>query len=313
MPALISTRAWHYFNPAPLPALISTRSPSPPLPVWDNEKSHFELVTKATRACALPRPAGSPAPLFLDVGANHGLFGLMAAARGCAVEFYDPQRKCHDIVSKSVALLPPEVLARPVKVVGRPVGKPGTSLRTVYGMICAGRFSLNDGGMAPWKGGAGEWGQSYTPFEGFDAAKVPTDERVVEAISLDEVVGGRRVAMLKVDVEGFESGVLASGRASFAAALVDVLVVEVNPQAWRAFDWVVAEQAEPLVALVRDFGYRAMPVRGREDRGDLTAAFRKAGGSHGESSWEALRSFLVKGDGQVDVAFFAKHLFDEQP
>ena len=119
--------------------------------------------------------------------------------------------------------------------------------------------------------------------------------------------------MLKVDVEGFESSLLESGRASFAAALIDVLVVEMNPQAWSSFGWSMAEQAEPLVALVRDFGYRAMPVRGREDRGDLTAAFRKAGGSHGESSWEALRSFLVKGDGQADVAFFAKHLFDETP
>ena len=260
-------------------------------------------MAKATRACRT-QPA-----LFLDVGANPGLFGLMAAARGCAVEFYDPQRKCHDILEKSVALLPPEVRARPVRVVGRPVGKPGTSLRTVYGMICAGRFSLNDGGMAPWKGGAGEWGEAYTPFEGFDAARVPTDERVVEAISLDEVIGGRRVAMLKVDVEGFESNVFASGRASFAAALVDVLVVEVNPQAWRAFGWVPAEQAEPLVALVRDFGYRVKLLSGREQLGDPADAFHKAGGSHGESSWEAWRDFLAAHDGQVDVAFFAKHLF----
>ena len=131
---------------------------------------------------------------------------------------------------------------------------------------------------------------------------------MVQAISLDEVVGGRRVAMLKVDVEGFESSLLESGRASFAAALIDVLVVEVNPQAWSSFGWSMAEQAEPLVALVRDFGYRAMPVRGREDRGGLTAAFRKAGGSHGESSWEALRSFLVKGGRAGGRRFLCKAL-----
>jgi FkbM family methyltransferase len=277
--------------------------------VWDNEKSHFEAVAKATRACA-SAPAGSAPPLFLDVGANHGLFGLMAAARGCAVEFYDPQRKCGDILQKSVALLPPEARARPVKVVPRPVGRPGTTLRTVYGMICAGRFSLGDGGMQPWKGGAGEWGEEYTPFEGFDAAKVPTDERVVEAVALDEVIGGRRVAMLKVDVEGYESGVIASGAASFAAALVDVLVVEVNPQTWASSKWDVAAMAEPLVGLVRDHGYRVKIMRGREQLGDPGDAFHKPGGTRGESSWEAFRDYLVLAGGQMDVIFLAEHLFE---
>jgi hypothetical protein len=244
------------------------------------------------------------------VGANHGLFGLMAAARGCAVEFYDPQRKCGDILQKAVALLPPEARARPVKVVPRPVGRPGTTLRTVYGMICAGRFSLGDGNMQPWKGGAEEWGQSYAPFEGFDAAKVPTDARIVEAVSLDEVIGGRRVAMLKVDVDGYESSVIASGAASFAAGLVDVLVLEASPQAWEASGWDIAAMAEPLVGLVRDHRYRVKLLRGREQLGDPGDAFHRAGGSRGESSWEAWRDHITTQRHQMDVAFFAEHLFE---
>lgn len=139
--------------------------------VWDNEKSHFEVFTKATRECAAAAAAvagaeSAPPPLFLDIGANHGLYGLLAAARGCAVEFYDPQRKCNDILEKSVGLLPPEVRARPVKVHHAAVGpEGGPAFSTVYGMICAGRFSRADSGaMKPWVGGGRGVGGGLLPL-----------------------------------------------------------------------------------------------------------------------------------------------------
>jgi len=277
--------------------------------VWDNEKSHFEAFTKATRACTLASKDGLPPPLFLDVGANHGLFGLLAVARGCSVEFYDPQYKCADILEKSVKLLPAEVQARPVKVVARPVGKAGGTLRVAYGMICAGRFSRNDGDMKPWKGGAGEWGESYSPYEGFDPAKVPLDENVLDTLPLDDIVAGRRVVALKIDVEGFESDVIVSGRKTFSEALVDVLVVEVNAHQWREWEWDLSAKAEPFVALVRDYGYRVKLMRGREQLGDPGDAFALPGGSRGESSWESFRDYLLSLNSQVDVMFVAKHLF----
>jgi FkbM family methyltransferase len=46
----------------------------------------------------------------------------------------------------------------------------------------------------------------------------------VETTTLDDVVGGERVALLKIDVEGHEAAVLAGGRASLAAGRIrDVL------------------------------------------------------------------------------------------
>lgn len=277
--------------------------------VWDNEKSHFEAFTKATRPCAHRAP-GSPAPLFLDVGANHGLFGLLAVARGCAVEFYDPQRKCGDILEKSVALLPADVIARPVKVVIRPVGTSKSSLRTVYGMICAGTFSSHNGDMKPWKGGAGEWGETYAPFEGFDAAKVPMDAVNVSYIALDEVIAGRHVVALKIDVEGFESDALSSGMASFAAGLVDLFVVEINGHQWKLWNWDIAEKAEPFIALVRDHGYRVKLMRGRDQLGDPADAFRMMGGEKGESDPDLFRNHLLNNLWQMDVMFVAKHFFE---
>jgi len=290
--------------------------------VWDNEKSHFEVFTKATRECAAAAAAAAgassaPPPLFLDVGANHGLYGLLAAARGCAVEFYDPQRKCNDILGKSVGLLPAAVQARPVKVIHAAIGpEGGAPMSTVYGMICAGRFSREDGsssgsgGMKPWVGGAKEWGEDYTPFEGFDASKVPLDRIQVPTLSLDAVIGGRRVVGMKVDVEGYESDVIASGAASFPAHLVEVLVVEVSNDVWHRKGWDLKAKAEPFARLVRDFGYRVKLLRGREELGDPGDAFHLAGGVKGQSDHAYLKAYMSGELAQRDYLFVSPRLFE---
>lgn len=272
--------------------------------VCGNEVSHFDVFTRATRGCLPGAPAGSPR-LFLDVGANHGLFGLMAGARGCDVEFYDPQRKCADMVAQSIALLP---YAARMSVTARPVGEP-MELRVAYSEICAGRYEANPGQLdTPWDASQGStWGQSYTPFEGY--TRTPSDVVTVSSVSLDDVIAGRRVAALKVDVESFEAGVLRSGLASFKAQLVDVLVVEVSTQTWTEKGWDMEQQAAPFLALV-DYGYRAKILRGREALGDPGNAFAKAGGVLGETDREALRADLTRNVGQRDYMFVAKHVLE---
>ena len=278
--------------------------------VWDNEKSHFEAFTKATRTCANAEP-GEPAPIFLDVGANHGLFGFLAVARGCAVEFYDPQRKCRDLLEKGIATLPEEVRARPVKLVGRPVGRASNKpLRTVYGSICAGRFSSKDGNMIPYNATSDkEWGQDFTPFAGFDAAKVPQDAQEVAYLPLDDIIAGRHITVLKIDVEGYESEVVTSGMASFAAGLVDVFTVEMSPQQWSLFGWDMTAQIEPFLTIVRDHGYRVKKLRGRIQLGDPADYFSMIGGKNQESDPQILAEFLTE-LGQSDLIFIHKRFFE---
>ena len=272
--------------------------------VWDNEKSHFEAIHKATRGCTPRAPRGSP-NVFLDVGANHGLFGFMAAARGCIVEFYDPQVKCADLLSKTTATLP---YRDRIKVVGRPVGDPLT-LSVAYSEICAGRYEAAPGqNDVAWNKSQGsQWGQTYTPYEGYTST--PQGSREVTSLSLDEIIAGRRIACLKVDVESFEASVLRSGARSFAAALVDVLIVEVSTQTWTEKGWNMAEQAEPFLALIRA-GYRAKILRGREALGDPGDCFAFQGAALSETNPELLRADLTRDVGQRDYMFVAKHVLE---
>ncbi len=243
--------------------------------VVQNEQAHFEALHFATRACVPGSPlAAGGAHLVLDVGANHGIFGFMALARGCTVEFYDPQRNCADILEKTLAAQAPAAAARG-RVFGVPVGAPGLTMAAAYKEFCSGRYAAvagqRDTAFLPERGH--EWGEAYAPFPGFRGA--PQDLRELDSVTLDAAIAGRRVAFLKIDVEGFEGDVVASGLESFKRQLVDVLVVEVSPVLWSQHGWDggdVAGRAAPFLTLL-DAGYRCAILRGREALPDPAAAF----------------------------------------
>jgi FkbM family methyltransferase len=254
--------------------------------VVQNEQANFEALRLATRSCVPASPRAEGPRLVLDVGANHGLFGFLALARGCEVEFYDPQRYCADILGKTLASQAPEAAARG-RVFAVPVGLPGLAFNAAYGEFCAGRYSVNDGQHdLPFRPERGhEWGESYQPFPGFRGA--PQDLREVRSVTLDDAISGRRIAFLKVDVEGYESDVVASGLASFEQGLVDVFVVEVSPSMWVISGWDIGDKAAPFLALL-DAGYRCAILRGRKALADPAEAFRGPGGALGSLDKAAL-------------------------
>lgn len=139
---------------------------------------------------------------------------------------------------------------------------------------------------------------------------MPLDKVQVPTLSLDAIIGGRRVVGMKVDVEGYESDVIASGAASFQAHLVDVLVVEVSNEVWDRKGWDLKAKAEPLVRLVRDFGYRVKLLRGREELGDPGDAFHLAGGVGGQSDHAFLKAYMEGELAQRDYLFVSPRLFE---
>ena len=57
----------------------------------DAIETHYATATAAAAAAGSKAAALSP-PLVMDVGGNHGLFGLFAAALGAQVIMLEPQR-----------------------------------------------------------------------------------------------------------------------------------------------------------------------------------------------------------------------------
>ncbi len=102
---------------------------------------------------------------------------------------------------------------------------------------------------------------------------VAKDERDAEAVevpvtTLDELLGDRRPALIKVDVEGFETEVFAGGLLTLARPTLQALIVELNGSGARyGFDEAALQrQLESfgfLPCTYDPFARRLMPIEGK--------------------------------------------------
>ncbi len=87
------------------------------------------------------------------------------------------------------------------------------------------------------------------------------DVRMVRAVRLDSVLAGKRVDILKIDVEGFEEQVLrgASGILESPGRAPHTIFIEVHPYAWEE----LGVTSESLLKLLESSGYKVFDLRGR--------------------------------------------------
>ncbi|GHP11715.1 hypothetical protein PPROV_001044300 [Pycnococcus provasolii] len=79
---------------------------------------------------------------------------------------------------------------------------------------------------------------------------------------LDDLIGVRHVAMLKIDVEGADLLALSSADASFAAHRVDHSVVEFGPPSrWTAVTGQSAADGVSVMTKIRNHGYHVRVIR----------------------------------------------------
>ncbi|MFB9236899.1 FkbM family methyltransferase [Plantactinospora siamensis] len=164
-----------------------------------------------------------PGDLFVDVGSNVGTYALWAAESGTTVVAVEPDRQAAEELRRNVGLngYPIEVLECAL------AAEPGT-LRLTSGNDTMNHLVLGDGH------GHGHGG---TP---------------VPVRTLDEVLGDRVAAGVKIDVEGAERLVLEGARAALADRRITVLQLEWN----RMSERVLGESREPVARLLAEYGYR---------------------------------------------------------
>jgi FkbM family methyltransferase len=93
------------------------------------------------------------------------------------------------------------------------------------------------------------------------AGKPARDARMVRAVRLDSVLAGKRIDILKIDVEGFEEQVVrgASGILESPERAPHTIFIEVHPYAWGE----LGVTSESLLKLLESSGYKVFDLRGR--------------------------------------------------
>lgn len=108
-----------------------------------------------------------------------------------------------------------------------------------------------EGGAVKFYVGAGGWShQAYRSSLHDRPGLSPLGQ--VPAVTLDDVLAGGHVRLLKIDVEGGEQGVIEGGRRLLGDRRCDALVVELNPGALASAGSSVSSVVEHLTR----FGYR---------------------------------------------------------
>lgn len=182
--------------------------------------------------------------LFVDVGANVGTYALWAADCGAVVIAVEPDPGAAALLRENVALN-----AFPITVVEAALGAVSGTI-----LLTKGNDTMNH----------------------VLVAAAGTGGREVQAQTLDEILGGRAVTGVKIDVEGAERMVLEGARASLAAGRISVLQLEWN----SVSESVLGEDRAPVAAIFAQYGYtlhcpdqqgRLQPVDGHGYGPDLFA------------------------------------------
>jgi FkbM family methyltransferase len=176
-----------------------------------------------------------PGDLFVDVGANIGIYTLLVASHGCDVVAVEPAEGARRLLEVNLGLngLTADVVAA---ALGRARGQ---------GTLTAELGSMNYVVSNP--GDAREPGEPVTE---------------VAVTTLDDLLGDRTAAGVKIDVEGFELDVVLGASRALGEERVGVLQLEWNSMARERF----GRTRDEIASVLRDADYvLARP----DDRGCL--------------------------------------------
>jgi FkbM family methyltransferase len=179
-----------------------------------------------------------PGTLFVDIGANAGIYSVWAADLGASVIAVEPDPDALRALHENEALN-----------------------RYTFEVVSAALFSAS--GVMQFTEGQGPWNHVLP-----DAAA--GSGRVAEVTTLDQVLGDRTAHGVKIDVEGAERFVLEGARIAMSEGRLPVIQLEYNHTARDHY----GETREPLRDLLVDYGYSFF----RPDEHGALKPARKVGG-----------------------------------
>jgi FkbM family methyltransferase len=169
---------------------------------------------------------GGKHAVVLDIGANAGFYGMYAAAVGCRTYFFDIQTECLDWINTELY----ENKFHHASLIPHPVGNVSQTVHLdVSSNGCHGTFTLSKTGDIWYK-------DDMKKQEPLDIDMVRLDDIFHDAMHSHTLPP---IALIKLDTEGFEGGVIASmhnlarhvQKATGKGTLRN-LVSEVAPERW---------------------------------------------------------------------------------
>ena len=177
--------------------------------------------------------------VFVDSGANDGLWSLLAAKRGCRVVAIEPQQRCLNYLAAAISENSP--WSRRIELYNNVLAPLPVFSLLVPTDTCAGtqQFIAGEGGGTvedAFKGAA-----KYAP-------NLKRGSALVESISLDELIGNDSapIALWHIDTEGAEIGVLRSAEKLFARRWIQRVSFEFEPSRWNKFGVSIEEGIKVL-------------------------------------------------------------------
>jgi FkbM family methyltransferase len=159
-----------------------------------------------------------PGDLFVDVGGNVGIYTIMAQDLGAQTITFEPDRRNYERIREHL-----ELNGYRGEVHAKAVADAAGMRRFTEGLDSYNH--LLDGGQ---------------------------DGIEVETVTLDEVIGDREVAGLKIDVEGAERLVLEGARRALQDGRIRVIQLEWSS---REVERTLHETRAPIEVLLRGYGY----------------------------------------------------------
>lgn len=173
-----------------------------------------------------------PGSLFVDAGANVGLYTIWSIEAGAEVIAVEPSRIARERLARNLALNDYSA-----EVVGAALGESEGTLRLTTGLDNQNHLLLSPDG------------------DGAESEEVPV-------LTLDGLVGNRTVDGLKVDVEGAELLVLRGATRLLAERRIELIQLEWNESSLALLD----QDRTPIAELLSSHGYELFRP---DERGEL--------------------------------------------
>jgi FkbM family methyltransferase len=165
-----------------------------------------------------------PGDVFVDVGANVGLYSVAAGEAGAHVISIEPQPAAVEQLKINLTMNGIDAEIHEVAVADAP-----------------GRLRLDGPDL----------NQQALVLSRAGSECEPDPEQLVSVTTLDELLGNRAIAGMKVDVEGAERLVLQGASAALAARRIQLIQLEWNESSQRT----LGETRIPIVEMLRANGY----------------------------------------------------------
>jgi len=202
-------------------------------------KEGWERSIQDIFTAALKEPCADD-EVFLDIGANAGIYSMYSASKGCRGHIFDPQPTCGDYIRAAILLNGfQDVLTYHLNPVGVAEGNMSVSYQTT----CSGIFPVEE-------------------YQHGNPNLLFATSLSVPFVNIDKMFshGKTRIRLAKIDTEGAEYYVIESMLGVLEKRIIQELMIELSPMFWVANGVTDKSVVAHVLEKIVNWGYRVRVI-----------------------------------------------------